>query len=156
MNNLNQRRHLRARDIPYFIQLHLESVTENDSVPHPWKKGHRIYSVEGKPRPMLVIQEMPRKRGKNRYMVYSLTSKKPESGNKDVIRIGNCIDPEKTSFIATEPQVLPENMISRDGEKNSAIRSIGRMEFNNIMSILSRTALTTAANTPKASPSMKE
>jgi hypothetical protein len=107
---------------------------------HPNKNGHRMFQVEGKPRPMLVIQEVPARNGKRRYQVLPITSKKRED-QKHLIPIGNIIDPDTASFIDKEIQVLPENMISREAGKNPIIRSCDKGDFLNIMRIVQNAAL---------------
>lgn len=102
-------------EVCWFVDLHLDTVKKTG--PHSYKKGHCCYSVEGKPRPMLVIGLHPNHdRGHKWFNVLPITSQGRDERGKvlpDHIPIGNCLDEHRESFIRTKIQRLPDNMISR-------------------------------------------
>lgn len=105
----------RDREVAYFVKLHLDTIVRKGD--HPRNGGEAIYSVDGKPRPMLVLQRLQeRERGKLWFLVLPVTSAGLDGNEKpkaSVQPIGNCIDKHKDSFVEMDVQKLPDNMIVR-------------------------------------------
>ena len=105
-------------DVAYFVKLHLDTLQMTGT--HPSRQNHRLYSLEGKSRPMLVVRLLPeRERGRRWLLVLPITSKGLDTlGNrKDGLQpIGNCLDSSCDSFVELNVCKLPENMICRKND----------------------------------------
>ena len=116
-----------------FIKLHLDTLVRKDK--HPHKEGESIYTIDGKTRPMLVLERLSRERGRRWFRVLPITTKgRDEGGNRrdDVEPIDNCIEADKVSFVEMRPQWLPDNLF--DG---SIIKPCDPIVFGHVLRILS-------------------
>ena len=101
-----------AGQVAYFVHLHLD--TAQDLGEHPIHNDERVYRVNGKARPMLVLAELKPERGRRWFHVLRITSKgldekgNPKEGHQ---RIGKCIAPEVDSCVVLELQRLPDNLL---------------------------------------------
>ena len=101
------------KEVVDFLKPHFDTLRETG--PHPSIPGHRLCTLEGKPRPMLILRCFPkRERGLRWFLVVPLTSKGEDTVG-DLQPIGNCIDEGVDSFVELIPCKLPENMICRNG-----------------------------------------
>jgi hypothetical protein len=126
-------------DIAYFIHLHLDTVVEECK--HPQRPAERIYRVEGKPRPMLVLRhQLGREYGKCRFWVCPITSRGDAKGNprRGYEPIGKCIDGARKSFVSLEPLWLPENMLH--GE-SPIVKPCEPLAFQNAIKVINHKAL---------------
>ena len=102
-------------EVAYFVKLHLDTLQLTG--PHPVVQEHCLYSLEGKSRPMLVLMVLPeRERGRRWLLVLPITSKGLDArGNRKsgLEPIGNCLESSRESFVETNVQKLPENMVCR-------------------------------------------
>jgi hypothetical protein len=128
-----------AGDVVYFIHLHLDTVELKG--PHPYKKGEWKYTVDGKPRPMLVLQSLSEQAyGKGRrFKVLRFTTKNLDGkGNprKNVIPMGRCIDPDTDSFLVAELLWLPQKLLHGKPGATCVLRRFDPLEFGNILRCL--------------------
>lgn len=118
MNNQHSEALPNEGEATYFVKVHLDTL--NLVGPHPTIPECRLYALEGKARPMLVLRVLPgRERGRRWLLVLPITSKGLDGrGNRrtDVEPIGNCLDSCRESFVEMSPQKLPDNMICRTDE----------------------------------------
>lgn len=133
-----------AGEVAYFVHLHLNTV--RDVGMHVHKEKVRMYHVEGKPRPMLVLMQLTEPEyGERIFIVLPITTKPKDGKDRlrtDLLRIGDCIDKDRNSFISLRPQRLPGNLLSNRGDKSpikEIADSIGvRCVFNIVMDRLQR------------------
>lgn len=133
----------RDREVAQFVCLHLNTVKVRER--HPQKKDHWLYSVEGKPRPMIVLRRLPHtERGRTRFVVLPVTkSGLDERGRvKDgYAAIGNCIDSSFNSFVKVEQQILPDNMLDSSIGDGGIIGVCDPLGFSNAIKMLQRKLL---------------
>ena len=129
---------LEEKTVAYFVALHLDTVCEFE--PHPVRTGERVYKVDGKPRPMLVLQRRPEKRrGRRWFFVLPITSKGlNEKGEllPGMERIGNCLDPTRDSFVELRLRELPENMIHLSNGSPVVKTACDPLAFANALKVL--------------------
>ena len=100
-----------AKDVVNFLKPHLDTLQVTGQ--HPSKPELLLCSLEGKPRPMLVLRRFPNKaRGRCWFLVLPITSKE-EGTVGDLQPIGSCLDEGVDSFVEMTPCELPDNLISR-------------------------------------------
>jgi hypothetical protein len=125
------------RDIAYFVDLHLDTVAILQA---DRKEKHWIYTVVGKPRPMVVMRRLPgRERGRVWFRVLRITSKGLDEQGRllpDMQRIGRCIDPDRESFVKLEALKLPENMLSAMDGSSSVHQPCDPLSFGNAVKVL--------------------
>ena len=81
---------------------------------------------------MLVLSPLNRVRGRRRFLVLPITSQGYENGKlrEQVQPIGNCIDPNTSSFILLEPCRLTENMLHCSEGRSPVRRPCDRWAYN--------------------------
>ena len=123
------------REVAYFVHLHLDTVTEQAR--HSEMEDVWIYSVQGKPRPMLVLRRLPeRKRGRRMLLVVPITSQGLDSQRKllpDHEPIGDCLDRGKPSYLKLQLQRLPENLVHRQAGKSSIKQPCDPFAFGHVI-----------------------
>lgn len=134
--------------IVYFVKLHLDTLKKErplhldpseGKVKRPQRDKLYVYTVVGKSRPMLVMTCLPKEYGKFWFLVCPITSEGLDENKKlreNMQRMGNCIDPERDSFIETEPQKLPDNMIDAIEGTSPVKDPCNRMCVDNAMKVL--------------------
>lgn len=124
--------------VAYFVQLHLETAQEREK--HPHLQRVRVYSVDGKARPMLVLTQLSKPaRGRRWFLVLPITSKGQDARGRtrtDVQRIGNCLDPERPSFVKLEPVRLPDNLLSSGCGQTPVVQPCDPQAFGNAVKVL--------------------
>jgi len=104
---------LQRGDVVDFVYLHLHSASNER--PHPHKKHHYMFDVEGKERPGLVY-DTHEANGISWYRLFPVTTKGLDSSGKIKERhseIGKTIDPERISYIRHDIVSYPENLFKR-------------------------------------------
>ena len=134
--------------IVYFVKLHLGTLKKEGPLhldpsegkeKRPQRDQLHVYSVVGKSRPWLVLTCLPKEYGKFWFLVCPITSKGlDENGKlkKNMERMGNCIHPWVHSFIETESQKLPDNMIDPIEGISPVKDPCNRMCVDNAMKVL--------------------
>ena len=124
-------------DIAYFVHLHLDTIEL--SSPHSHREGHCVYRVEGKPRPMLVLNVLPDQRGCRWFRVLPITSKGKDANERlkrSLFPIGKLPGFECDSYITSDdPRKLPENMVHRANGRSPIIHTMDRLGFDSLVSI---------------------
>ena len=132
-----------AGDVAYFVKLHLDTAVKKG--PHAHREDHRVYEVEGKPRPMLVMQLLTKRcRGRRQFLVLPITSQgHDEKGTRrsDVKPIGRCIDDEHDSFVEMERWLLPENLLHAPDGKSPMKKPCEPFAVQNVQKIMNVIAL---------------
>lgn len=124
-------------DIAYFVHLHLNTIELSSAQSH--REGHSFYRVEGKPRPMLVLNVLPDQRGCRWFRVLPITSKGKDANERlkqSLFSIGKLPGFKCDSYIASDDaRKLPENMVHRASGRSPIIHTMDRMVFNNLIII---------------------
>jgi hypothetical protein len=124
--------------IVYAHFLHLDSI---DPVRHCEPKydewgnyAHSIYTVQGKPRPLLVIGPNGEDRsGVQWYWVLKLTSSGGSSGKanrRGLVRLGCLLDGCTISYVERHPYSYPDNLFER------TVKPLDRLDLLNILKIV--------------------
>ncbi|MBW3596871.1 MAG: hypothetical protein KY475_06290 [Planctomycetes bacterium] len=126
--------------IAYFMYLHLNTARW---VRRAEKKGHDVYDVEAKARPVLVLDEQViYEHGAKWYRVLRVTSTKPIDSRGKLRRgyefFGPYVDPEKVSYIFCYPEWYPENLVYPDG---GPTKQLDRMVYDNLIKVITAKAL---------------
>jgi hypothetical protein len=133
----------REGEAAYFVHLHLDTAKQGTM--RPLTPDVYLYQVEGKPRPMLVIRQLPgRERGRRWFLTLPITSKgRREDGSvlSNVQPIGNCIDVDKQSYVKLEVHRLPENLLNRKDGGQLVVKPCDPMGFRNAVRIVSHKML---------------
>jgi len=130
-------------DTAYFVHLHLDTAVSDGH--HEFREAIEVYRVEGKPRPMFVIQVLD-KRDRNRRWLLTcpVTSKPLDSKDRerpDMLPIGNCLDQEKSSFVRLELHKLPENLLHAREGKSPVLAPCDPTAYRNVVRIVLHKAL---------------
>jgi hypothetical protein len=125
--------------IAYFVHLHLDTARE--SCDQSGKLQIRLFTVEGKARPMLVIgQSRNKATGVMWYRVLKVTTKglMPNGQVKEgVERIGDCIEKGRESFVELMSLVAyPENLLTRDIGGDVVAESVDPLIIQNVLRIV--------------------
>ena len=103
------------RDVAEFMKLHLDTAEQRGE--HPYNTNEYVYSVDGKPRPMLVIRVFPKRERERRwFLVLPITKKGCDAkGNRrtEFVAIGKLSESGPDSYVEMAPQKLPENLLHR-------------------------------------------
>ena len=127
----------RAGQVAYFVHLHLD--TARDDGAHPVLHNERVYRVDGKARPMLVLTELKPERGRRWLLAVPITSKGIDAkGNlkPDHIRMDRCLSADMESFAMLPPQRLPDNLLC-----GTAMRAADPFAFQNAVKVIERMKL---------------
>jgi hypothetical protein len=123
----------RDGDVIYFHDLHLDTAHTKSGT--PVRAGVRVYEVEGKSRPMIVLYEIPNGEEGNRprwFRVVKLSTKISDFKRKrGWMRVGVILG-DKVSYADTTPYCFPANLI--DGPVK---HHLDRLEINLIYSLIS-------------------
>jgi hypothetical protein len=128
---------VKARSVVYGIHFHKDTtriVKKHDFLPDTL-----CCEVEAKRRPLLVITNAKRDRGKAWFIVLPVTSKGlSENGElkPNHIRIGNCIQEDRTSYLKLFAESVPCNLLSEDGTTCDLIKELDTLDFQHIVKIL--------------------
>ena len=111
MNTPGAGERLQAGDIVYFYDFHLGTARPVSN--NPLYADIYVYEIHGKPRPMLVLDEIGEdKDGIRFYRVLKLSTKTSEFKKKLGYRdIGPILDP-RSSYADQTPYCLPENLVA--------------------------------------------
>lgn len=134
---VSQRETPTAGQVAHFVHLHLD--TARDIGDHPVHRNERVYHVDGKARPMLVLAELTRERGKRWFKVLRITSKGLDAnGNPKVAHqfIGDCIGPEIGSFVVLEVQRLPDNLLHAMDGRSAIVAPCHQLAFDQAWKII--------------------
>ena len=127
----------REMDIAYFVHLHLDTLAV--SALRSDIAGHRVYRVEGKPRPMLVTYVLPEKNGLRWFRVLPITTKGEHHNHqlKDGhFLIGKLRGAAEVSYIKPDDsRKLPENMLHHKKGLATIIDSMDRLRFNELVNL---------------------
>jgi len=118
--------------------IHLHKDTVHFIKKHEHKAGHSYYEVEGKCRPVLVISQQTKARGRVWFTVLPITSKgQDEKGNTkpSCMRIGEAIEDSTQSYIELVAEYIPDNLISNDGRSCKVVKELDPLTFSNIQRI---------------------
>ena len=129
--------------VAYFVDLHLDTVREDN--PHPHCQGTWVYYAEGMPRPMYVLAA-PKKseRGRRWFVVLPITTKGPDergATRRNLLHIGECIDPGKDSFLRLEPKRMPENMLHPMNGRSPVCGPCDERGFQNVVKLVAHWAM---------------
>ena len=133
----SQRETPKAGQVAYFVHLHLD--TARDIGDHPVHQNERVYHVDGKARPMLVLAELKRERGRRWFKVLRITSKGLDAhGNPKIGHqlIGDCIGPEIGSFVVLELQRLPDNLLHAMNGRSAIVAPCHQFAFDQAWKII--------------------
>ncbi|MCA9229605.1 MAG: hypothetical protein KDA57_03070 [Planctomycetales bacterium] len=123
---------IRAGSVVHFVYLHLDTAVRCDKPSH--KQQHIWHKVEGKPRPVIVLSDSPRKLYGDAcwYLVVPLTTKR---NDKWTVHIGPILDGQVN--YGYEPVWYPNNLLH-----GTEIRQqLDPLELKNILSIIQRRLL---------------
>ena len=127
-----------AGKVVYVVHLHLNTAQEVG--PHPERDDERIYSVDGKARPMLFItRESKKDRGVYWYLAFPIFSDgHDERGvlKKDFMEIGDCLETSHRSFIHCSLGRIPENLIVTRGDQPKIIEPSDPQAIANFLKII--------------------
>src|SRR6478609_6653752 len=130
---------IKERDVVYFVHLHLDTARRlNESARH---ENEKVYRVEGKPRPMLVMSRLQKRRGRDWFRVLPITSKGKDKTGKllpDIEYIGDCLNVGRESYVKLDPRDLPENMLSVEDGKSLVVTPCDHFAFANAIKVLER------------------
>lgn len=122
---------LSERDIAYCYCLHLNTATIKTP---PNGKGHAIFEVEGKARPVVILSDDRRDEFGARWYRVARTTTKPHDKNGNIKRgykrIGTCVDPERVSYLFCYPEWYPANLVK------NRVRQLNLLEFCCILKIM--------------------
>jgi hypothetical protein len=121
-------------DVVYCHNLHLDTaevVRQGSGEDHLY-----VYRAKGKPRPLLIIRDFGPSNRVRWYDARKLSTKiDPFKQKLGYIRLGKILDPEKDSYLDTNPHLTPGNLILRRH------RRLHRLVYNGVIAEISRHAL---------------
>lgn len=115
--------------------VHLHKDTVRFIKKHEHKVGHSRYEVEGKRRPVLVISQQAKARGRVWFTVLPITSKGlDEKGNTKLgyVAIGKAIEESTQSYVDLAAEYIPDNLISNDGRSCDVVKELDPLTFSSI------------------------
>jgi hypothetical protein len=135
---------LRAGDVVYFCDFHLNTARSVSD--KPVYANTYVYEVHGKPRPMLVLDEIGEdKSGTKFFRVLKLSTKTSEFKHKLGYRhIGPILD-DRASYADQTPYCLPENLVAGRVKKR-----IGRLLLAHVYKEIGATLAHTTQPLPLA------
>jgi hypothetical protein len=122
---------LREGDVIYFHDLHLDSARRVSE--RPTCRNTYFYQVEGKPRPMIILDDIEENRdGVRWFRVVKLSTNISEWKRKrGYVWIGPIVDQGTQSYADRTPCWIPENLVAGVVKKR-----LNRMELTSICSII--------------------
>ncbi len=128
---------LRPGEIAFFFDLWPNTAKQKG--PHPTKQRTFVFEIEGKARPMLVLDRLDRQYDTRWYRVLRITTK-PNRGDgrrrEECYRLGRCVNPDKESYVVLEPLVHPETLLQGESVSHAPIKPLDRVVFDNVFRIL--------------------
>lgn len=124
---------LRPCDIVYFDYLHLGTAvaTPRSGCSHRSWASH--YCIEGKARPVLILDELNEDFGVKWYRILKVTTKDYPERNSQ--KIGPVFS-EKVSYVSLEPELYPINLRSSREPESNEKKTMSRLACDSIRKIM--------------------
>ena len=133
----------KSGDVVYFYHLFLATVRDRQPAPHPATDDTFVFRVNGKARPMLIVDRIPYHSGHGGstwYRVLPITTKgtehgRPKPGHEP---IGPCIDGNRPSYVnCYELTSYPDALLSAE-HAGPLVQPVDPNAIQNILSVVSK------------------
>jgi hypothetical protein len=121
---------LQEGDVVFIHCLHLDQARKLNEQRN--FRNNYLYEVEGKPRPMIILGELPERRaGLKWFRVLKLSRGNPDKRRLGYKRIGAVLGDLTESFVDCYPDRYPENMLA-----GPVVTQLDRVSLSSIYSII--------------------